>query len=634
MLNAFFKRGVEILKKIILGIIAFIIFPITIFAADYDIKNYYIDVTIKENGDMEVEELIVMKGTFNGYEVGIKYNTNNSYSASNMTDVYIGAIPNPKNISFDTLKEKSEQFEKTLYATNGDKRKYIETNTTGKNNYRMYYKTDQATTAFVFKYTLKDVLILHNDVAELYWNFFDTSFNDSVKDLNIRIKLPQKLNEEDFNWWFHGDITGNSKYINDLEHTYITAHLNSLEKNSPVDFRVLLPTQLFDRNLVKKQRNDDVKNSIIATEDEIVRKDLEQIAYVKKIYTRSVIMTVIFYIVLVIVWIYSYFKFDKERKPVFQNDYNREFIEDYNVEVIDYLMNKNITPNAMSASIMNLIYKKNIRCEEIENEKETKNKNYKFILINRDNLNLSENLLVNFLFEKVGEGQEFTTVDLKRYASSPKYCSEFMKSYNGWKDSVYHDGEEQKFFDKSTGKAKYAFLIFILAVGVSSYVFKYNVEFIPAYCALFAAIIYIIYLMLCTRKSEKGIEHFTKWNAFKNFLKDFGTFPTKELPEIILWERYLVYATIFGLADQVEKTMNVRIKEINPDYMMMDNRYFYTHIHMAPVINSSIRSAYNSSQMAINAKNASAVGGSFGGHGGGFSSGGGGGGGGRSGGGF
>ena len=57
---------------------------------------------------------------------------------------------------------------------------------------------------------------------------------------------------------------------------------------------------------------------------------------------------------------YVYKKYDKERKPKFIGEYNREFIDDYNVEVIDYLMNNTITPNAMSASLMNLIYKKNV----------------------------------------------------------------------------------------------------------------------------------------------------------------------------------------------------------------------------------------------------------------------------------
>ena len=44
--------------------------------------------------------------------------------------------------------------------------------------------------------------------------------------------------------------------------------------------------------------------------------------------------------------------------------------------LIDYLMNNTITPNAMSASLMNLIYKKNVSVEKLPEQKN----NYKFTL--------------------------------------------------------------------------------------------------------------------------------------------------------------------------------------------------------------------------------------------------------------
>jgi len=67
---------------------------------------------------------------------------------------------------------------------------------------------------------------------------------------------------------------------------------------------------------------------------------------------------------IAVLGLFYYTKHDKELKANFVGQYNREFIEDYNVEVIDYLMHKNITPNAMSASIMNLIYKKIIKVDK------------------------------------------------------------------------------------------------------------------------------------------------------------------------------------------------------------------------------------------------------------------------------
>ena len=291
------------------------------------------------------------------------------------------------------------------------------------------------------------------------------------------------------------------------------------------------------------------------------------------------------------------------------------------MEVVDYLMNNTITPNAMSASIMNLIYKKNIKAEKIEGEKNS----YKFTLLNRDNLNETENCLVDFLFDKVGFKNEFTTKDLKKYASSTKTCDKFMSSYTKWKNKVLEDGKNQGFYDNLSGKFVYGFIMLLVAFMIyfmGAVVF--NVEFLLIHTLIFASIIFIIYIGLIRRKSEKGIEDYTKWNAFKKFLNDFGTFDTKELPEIILWERYLVYATVFGLADKVEKAMNVKIKEINVDDMYSGGTYiFINNYDLTSSINHSINQAYQGAQTTITRESVSASGGSFGGHGGGFSSGGG-----------
>lgn len=154
-------------------------------------------------------------------------------------------------------------------------------------------------------------------------------------------------------------------------------------------------------------------------------------------------------------------------------------------------------------------------------------------------------------------------------------------------------------------------------------VIVFHVEFFLIHTLIFAAIIFIVYIGTIKRKSEKGIEDYTKWKAFKKFLNDFGTFDTKELPEIILWERYLVYATIFGLADKVEKAMNVKIKELDVSNMYGNNYIFINNYDLTSSINHSINQAYQGAQSTITRESASASGGSFGGHGGGFSSGGG-----------
>lgn len=609
------------MKKILIAIITFLSLPIITNAVSYNIEHYYIDAYLKENGDMDVSELIVLDGTFNGYERDIIYKGSYSnYNASNIENLSVSA-KYVDNVSFNTFNGSFDVFNKVNYASNGDKGKYILSYLSGGYRIRMYYATESASTAFLIKYTLKDVGIAHSDVIEYYWNFLGTGFEDDIKDLQIRVNYLTNMNMEDFSWWFHGPLTGESSIVSVSDnYTSVLGKVKKLDAGVAVDFRTLVPKTGFNESLFSKTDSEIVKESIIASEDEIVAKDNALREKNKIIYYTVEGLSVGFYILLVFLWIHVYKKYDKERKPSFTGVYNREFIDDYNVEVIDYLLNQRITPNAMSASLMNLIYKKNVSVEKLV---DTKN-NYKFTLINRDNLNETENYLVDFLFETVGGNNEFTSKELKSYASGTKTCNTFMKSYTKWQNNVVKEGKNQGFYDKLSGKYNSGFLMLFLAYIIYLIKSYNNVDAILPSTLVFAAVIFIIYIGTIKRKSEKGIEHYTRWMAFKKFLEDFGTFDTKELPEIILWERYLVYATIFGLAKKVQKDMNVKIHEMNvPDTYYTNNYIFIGDFDLTDVVASSITDAYRGAQNTINREIANSSSGSYGGHGGGFSSGGG-----------
>lgn len=608
------------MRKILLFIVSFLIIPLSVLGAEYDIKHFYIDANIKTNGDMEVLELIVLKGTFNGYERDLFYKSGSgNYNASNIENLSISA-KNVDSVSFDTFNESFPQFTLVSSASNGDRGKYILTSYDDGLRARMYYSTNNKSTAFLIKYTLKDVGIMHGDTTEFYWNFLK-NFEDRIEDLKIRVNFPSIIEQENFHWWFHGPLTGNSNIVNvSNAYTSVLGKVKKVNAYESVDFRVLLPNSMFNSNEFSKIDSEYVKENIINNEDDIVRSDIEKIKRDRTIFYTFIGASLFYYIFLIVMWIIAYQKYDKERKPKFNLEYNREFIDDYNVEVIDYLFHTSITSNAMSASIMNMIYKKNIEVEKMEGKN-----NYKFSLKNRDNLNNTENTLVDFLFNRVGSNNEFTTKELKKYASSTKTCNEFMNSYTNWQRSVILDAKQEGFYDKLGGRFTLGFITLFVACIITFIASVLNVSSILVTSLPIASFIFIIYLCLIKRKSEKGIEHYAKWKAFKKFLEDFGTFKTKELPEIILWERYLVYATIFGLADKVEKAMNVKIKEIElSDSTYYHNNYVYVHdLHLSHVVNDSINSAYRGAQNTISRESVNASGGSFGGHGGGFSSGGG-----------
>ena len=111
--------------------------------------------------------------------------------------------------------------------------------------------------------------------------------------------------------------------------------------------------------------------------------------------------------------------------------------------------------------------------------------------------------------------------------------------------------------------------------------------------------------------------------GLKKFLQEFTLLDERHVNEVALWKDYMIYATLFGIADQVIKDM----KKINPEYFNMDQVANQMADNMTlPMIRSTL---LNSTSRAVANKaareaRASGHGGhsSWGGGGGGFSGGG------------
>ena len=619
------------MRKVIWSLCLFCL-PLFVSAASVEVTDFLVDAQILEDGDMIVQEIIVADGSFNWFERDLLYTNdtlkltdsfaNNAiYNAGDIKDIIV-KTKKVDDVSFDTfLDDDFEESIKVSYGTDGSEKKFTVNTLSGGYRVRIYDYTTQDKVAFYLEYRVEDVLVLHRDVAELYWTFVPDGFEDTLQNVLVRVSLPKTDTSNYFRFWAHGNLDGE---IIDLDDKTVEAKISEVLPGESVDIRLTFDTSIVDAKRVLKHSNVTALDGILEVETKRAEEaNLLRDELISK-RNRAIVLSFVLIGSILGLGVFIYFKYGKSPKSNYYSKYNREFIDEYNVEVIDYLMHRKITPNALSASIMNLIYKKNISVKELE-----KNKNYEFTLIHLDKLNDSEKLLVDFLFDTVGKNKvntenqkTFTLKDLKKYASGTKTCTSFIKSYTAWQANVLEHGKSENFFtDSGVPKIIGLFVLFV-AIFLLMYIIHNQIDFIMSYVAIFLSVIFFIYTLVIYKKTKKGSEHFARWKAFRNFLDDFGSFELKELPEIILWERYLVYATIFGLADKVEASMNVHIKEIdmNAEYVPV-----FTYIHISPFIyssfNDAVSSAYN--RQAANYANTHSSRSSGGGFGGGFSSGGG-----------
>ncbi len=115
--------------------------------------------------------------------------------------------------------------------------------------------------------------------------------------------------------------------------------------------------------------------------------------------------------------------------------------------------------------------------------------------------------------------------------------------------------------------------------------------------------------------SDKGKEELSEVIGLKKYLDEFTLIAEREVTEVSLWKEYMVYATLFGIADKVLEQFKKVYPEKIPEIETYNRNVIIAH--------SYYRSMYYQSQRAMQARRTSGGGGraSFGG-GGGFSGGG------------
>lgn len=679
------------MKKYILFFLLLII-PFKVYAS-YTSK-YYVDVTVNEDGSLTFKEMISFDGSYNYFERRLylkgnyKQFTGNSpsdfygtdiYNASEITNICASSVP--KEITdFDYVDNHNYCFDLTTNGYKGQKNKYTYDDTTSNKIIRIYNPSSQNEN-FYLEYTIKDAVVIHNDVAELLYNF---EWSEDILDYQVYLHLPN--DSTTFRIYSHGPMQGENSLI-DKKTAY--AYWKDLEANAKTDIRII-----FDKSLVpngNKKSNVDALDKIVSYETDLantqnelrenlkqdlirnavyyteyaeqhptrssynnaynyvelleettlkqellerLEKVLDKVSRQEKI-VRTINLTIISIWFLGLIYLlYKFYKYhDKEYANNLPSEYYRDLPNAYGPEILGYLLTRsNIKSDYLSASIMELIRKKSLKIDNDYSDK----KKFKIIDLKNEevdkDLTSSEILLKKWFINDVGNGEYVTNDDIKK-ASKNDY-EDFLSNYSTWKNDVIARGKAMNFYENNTwNKTKYSLycllgiLIYLLVIKIDN---TSNYTLIYTLC-LPISIISFIYIVFSTKKTKEGNDDYNKWMAFKKFLLDFGRFQEKELPEIYLWEHFLVYATAFGIADKVRKSMEMKIKEYNLDTSNTYIPVFYTNnVVIGDTIKNSITTGINKAQAEYNKAHSSSSssggfggGASFGGGGGGFGGGGG-----------
>ena len=502
---------------------------------------------------------------------------------------------------------------------------------------------DQVRT-FDVSYRVINAVKIYQDTAELYRKFIGEANGNKISYVQVNLTLPPGAEQfkqgEDIRIWGHGPLNGEVEFAGP---NGVVLKVNNLPPYTFMEGRVLMPVSLFAGAPAEAYDSSPALVRIISEE-----KGWAEQANKERAMARAELGAGAGIVVAALGTVFMLWRrFGRKHPTVFDGDYYRDLPADYSPAELSVLWNfKKMNANDITATIMDLARRKFLFLEEdtVQKRRFLGSKEVTTFLLSflpapepaalrkpeEATLRPHEIELIDFLKNDIGGGKDYIYLtDIEEYAK--KNGEAFYAFWSEWTSSIVAKCETYNFFD-SNGSMSLLTVLGGVALFALGFVVAARMGTI-GWALIIAGIIIFFVPRFFKRRSVTGQEDYVRWEAFKRFLEHFSEMQRHEIPSLIIWEHYLVYAVTLGVAKEVIKQLEV----VFPNMQDGDYRFGYGwmmygtyHNGMNALTNSfdgignSFQRSLESAQKAVS-KSSSGSGG-----GGGFSGGGGGGGGGGS----
>lgn len=440
----------------------------------------------------------------------------------------------------------------------------------GPQEYNIHYEVDRA-------------LLYFDDHDELYWNVTGTDWGTHIPSSSVSVQLPETITEG-------------------IDIVCFTGSYGSQAQDCAR--RVVM-------NIASANANDYMTVAVSWPKGHVAEPGI-----VERIWNFVKANWIVFLPVLVFLILLGYWvKHGRDERgrvtivPEYEPPANLSVME------VGTLIDNKVHPNDISAGIINLAVKGYLKIKEEEKKRLIgKKKVFTFIKTNKTpgaELDKSENDLYNGIFDGKSEVE---LDDLK---------GEFYKTVSKINKELYQQMASKKLFAKNPNAVRGTFITIGTVVAMSAFwigAFGWHVTI----TAVLSGLLIIGFAVIMPKKTKQGTLAFEHAKGFKMFLEKAERYRIQWQEKQNMFEDYLPYAMVFGVADKWTSAFRNKIKQ-NPDWYEGDPHAFTRGYFIGSLNN------FSSSMSSASAKpSKGAAGGSSGFSGGGFSGGGFGGGGGGS----
>lgn len=496
-------------------------------------------------------------------------------------------------------------------------------------------------------YEISNFAQLYRDTGELYWKFVGSGWGVDSNNVSINLTMPANINEqvkvgENLRVFAHGALDGQ---ISANLHGKVTASVPVVKAGTFAEVRVLFPTTWLSTVPAQYvQKHDTNRISQVLEEERVWAEQANQIRTNAK---TEIYIVLGIGLLLVLINLYLFFKFGREYRTSFQDEYWREH-PDPELSPLQavyiYEWGEIERNEFFAAQILELVQRKVFTIKTLDPDRvkaqsgqirgvinrvmslfKDSGPQYALLLNPQWEQIVGDNSVqrkaVKLLHETVGEGKdEILFADLMDKAQSDP--EEVSQAFASWEKAIRIS--TRKITDLDEPKSFYArgFTIASMVIMGLLLFFWANQTFmwglsIPIFVAL------LILMMYMPRRTKRANEVYAKTKALCNWLTEFSALNERPPTDVQVWDYLMVYAVALGVAEEAIEALKVRVPEVveAPQFATTRGMLFVQDNSFSPI--SSLHSNLDAADSTIEAATSSSS--SSSGSGGGFSSGGGGG---------
>lgn len=565
------------------------------------------DLTVMNDGTLHVKETIgySFNGTYNGIyrDVPVK-------DYQNLTNINVSSQGAYSN--FTSFSQGSDKRIQVFLYTNSNKT----TPVTNRN------------VNVTIEYDFLHVVKIYNDVAELQYQLVGPEWTQDIGKVNANIHVNSSQGVQ---YWIHPPYYASSS---GWQNNTLAITGKTIPSGQFFEVRMVIPKDQFAAN---------ASNGVRINQDA-----LGQIQSIENNYTNSInfwtylyyALAVLFFLALFIPLI-IYMRFGREPKIDYQAEYERDIPTNDPPAFVNAICGPGFSKkvgepdmDGFKATIMDLIDRKFFTMVNQPSEMEgygiSSSMNLRYNTdMDTSELKRFEKEVINFL----NQFEEYGVISLDRISadlSNRATALSFKKTFDSWKADIKSkfksEGELNKYFNKKGDDYIKIFGGIGIVAAVIGFIIS-NGSQIPSSVFTFVmsivlGIVAIISLILPQKIGGQwttyGEEYDAKWQNFKKYIKDFSLIKEYPPESIVIWNKYLVYATALGAAEAVKKAMELYVPKEqleNSDIYMF--HYYGGYMLLSSAFDTGISTASSSSSSGGDFGGVGDIGGGDGGGGGG-----------------